>query len=121
MLLAFPIQSAKVVGTDIFHAAALLWVAGSGHLLAGNVDLHAVAWLLVGSIPGVFIASRFTIRLPDRGLRSLLALVLLASGIKLVEPPGGTLVLIAALVACVTTVSLLAHQARMRRRVPTIG
>lgn len=121
MLLAFPLQSAKVVGTDIFHAAALLWVAGSGHLLAGNVDVHAVAWLLVGSIPGVFITSRFTVRVPDRGLRSLLALVLLVSGIKLVEPPGGTLVLIAALVACVAIVSVLAHQAWMRRREPTIG
>ena len=33
----------------------LLWVAGASHLLHGNVDLHAMAWLLVGSIPGVLI------------------------------------------------------------------
>ena len=41
MLLVFPLTAAKVVGTDIFHAAALLWVAGAGHLVAGNVDLGA--------------------------------------------------------------------------------
>jgi uncharacterized protein len=28
MLLVFPLTAAKIVGTDIFHAAALLWVAG---------------------------------------------------------------------------------------------
>ena len=48
------------VGTDIFHAAALLWVAGIGHLVAGNVDLHAMFWLLLGSIPGVLLTSQLT-------------------------------------------------------------
>ena len=46
MVMVFPLTIAKIVGTDIFHAAALLWVAGFGHLVAGNVDLHAMAWLL---------------------------------------------------------------------------
>src|SRR5918995_562794 len=39
LLVLFPLRSAIVVGTDIFHAAALLWVAGMGHLVAGNVNL----------------------------------------------------------------------------------
>jgi uncharacterized membrane protein YfcA len=85
MLVVFPLRSAKVVGTDIFHAAALLWVAGLGHFVAGNVNLHAVAWLLVGSIPGVLLSSGVTLRLPDRVLRRLLAVTLLASGIKLLD------------------------------------
>ena len=42
MLLVFPLTAAKIVGTDIFHAAALLWVAGISHLLHGNVDLGAM-------------------------------------------------------------------------------
>src|SRR5436190_5864640 len=84
LLVVFPLRSAKVVGTDIFHAAALLWVAGFGHLVAGNVDLHAVAWLLVGSIPGVLLSSGLTLRLPDRLLRLCLSVVLIASGVKLI-------------------------------------
>ena len=89
MLVVFPLQSAKVVGTDIFHAAALLWVAGFGHYVAGNVDLHAVAWLLAGSVPGVLVTSGLTVRLPDRTLRIVLATTLLASGVKLLAIPNG--------------------------------
>ena len=48
----------------MLHAALLLWVAGAGHLLHGNVDLHAMAWLLVGSIPGVLIGSHLSVRVP---------------------------------------------------------
>jgi uncharacterized membrane protein YfcA len=85
MLIVFPLRSSKVVGTDIFHAAALLWVAGFGHYVAGNVNLHVVAWLLVGSIPGVLLSSGLTVKLPDRVLRSALAITLLASGVKLTD------------------------------------
>ena len=87
MVMVFPLTVAKIVGTDIFHAALLLWVAGFGHLVAGNVDLHAMAWLLLGSIPGVLLTSQFTLKLPDRALRLGLAAVLMLSGIKLVDPP----------------------------------
>jgi uncharacterized protein len=102
MLVVFPLQSAKIVGTDIFHAAALLWVAGFGHLVAGNVDLHAVAWLLVGSIPGVLLTSGLTVRLPDRTLRIALATTLLASGVKLLDIPDGD-----AIALCVLGAGLL--------------
>jgi len=88
LLFVFPLRAHKVVGTDILHAAGLLWVAGFGHLIAGNVDTHALAWLLVGSIPGVLAGSQFTIHFGDRTLRLVLSLVLFASGAKLVEPNG---------------------------------
>jgi uncharacterized membrane protein YfcA len=87
LLVLFPLRSSKVVGTDIFHAAALLWVAGAGHLVAGNVDAGAVAWLLVGSLPGVLIGSHVSVRLPDRMLQLALAVTLAASGAKLVDLP----------------------------------
>src|SRR5581483_2104442 len=69
MLLVYPLTAQRIVGTDLLHAALLLWVAGAGHLVQGNVDLHAMAWLLVGSIPGVFVGSRLSIRVPERALR----------------------------------------------------
>jgi uncharacterized membrane protein YfcA len=88
MLLVFPLKAHKVVGTDIFHAAALLYVAGAGHWAAGNIDFTACAWLLLGSIPGVWFGSRFTVRIPEWLLRLALAGVLALSGIKLLDPPG---------------------------------
>jgi uncharacterized membrane protein YfcA len=88
MLIVFPLRAAKIVGTDIFHAAALLWVAGMGHFLAGNVDMRTVAWLACGSVPGVLLASQFTVRVPERVMRLVLASVLMLSGIKLLDFAG---------------------------------
>lgn len=99
MLTLFPLTAAKVVGTDIFHAAALLWVAGIGHLIGGNVDLHATGWLLVGSVPGVLLGSQLTVKLPERSLRVALALTLSLAGVKLLEVPGADFVVVGALAA----------------------
>jgi uncharacterized protein len=88
MLFVFPLRSHKVVGTDIFHAAALLWVAGIGHMVAGSVDLGAVGWLVLGSVPGVLVGSQLPVRTPERRLRLLLGAVLLASGIAILDLPG---------------------------------
>jgi uncharacterized membrane protein YfcA len=93
MVLVYPLTIPKIVGTDIFHAAALLWVAGLGHLVRGNVDLHAMAWLLFGSVPGILIASKWPVRMPERPLRLALAGVLALSGIKLLSVPESSWVL----------------------------
>ena len=77
LLLLFPLTAAKIVGTDIFHAAVLLWAAGLAHLRAENVDLTATGWLALGSIPGILLGSQLTVRLPERAVRLSLATVLL--------------------------------------------
>jgi uncharacterized protein len=99
MLLVYPLTAQKIVGTDVFHAAALLWVAGASHLLHGNVDQHAMAWLLVGSIPGVLIGSNLSIRIPEQELRAAFGLVLLLSGIKVLEVPRATTIVLVGVVA----------------------
>jgi uncharacterized membrane protein YfcA len=94
MMVAFPLTAAKIVGTDIFHAAILLAVAGAGHMVAGSVDLAATGWLLIGSIPGVLLGGRVTVKLPDRSLRVALAATLTLAGVKLLEPPGDDAIVI---------------------------
>jgi uncharacterized membrane protein YfcA len=96
MLLVYPLTAVKIVGTDMSHAAALLWVAGISHLLHGDVDTHAMAWLLVGSIPGVLLGSQLSLKVPDRGLRVAFGAVLVLSGIKIVGVPQASLGLLAA-------------------------
>ncbi len=93
MVLVYPLTMAKIVGTDIFHAALLLSVAGIGHLVVGDVDLHATAWLLTGSVPGILISSRYTVKLPDVVLRGALGGLLVLSGIKLLNVPGANWIL----------------------------
>jgi uncharacterized membrane protein YfcA len=117
MVLVFPLTLPKIVGTDIFHAAALLWVAGFGHLVAGNVDLRTMMWLLTGSIPGVLLSSQFTPHVPDRVLRLGLASVLMLSGIKLIDFSGADYVIAGgAIVAALgfATWGLIARAGRRR-------
>jgi hypothetical protein len=99
LLVLFPLRAHKVVGTDIFHAAALLYVAGAGHWLAGNVDFGLLFWLLLGSIPGVLLGGRLTLAIPEQALRLMLAGVLGLAGIKLLDLPGASVVVVVALSA----------------------
>jgi uncharacterized membrane protein YfcA len=124
MVLVFPLTVPKIVGTDIFHAALLLWVAGFGHLVAGNVDLRTMAWLLTGSIPGVLLTSHFTLRVPERALRLGLACVLMLSGVKLVDFAGADWVIAGGLIAAgigFATWALLSRQARRAPRPETVS
>jgi uncharacterized membrane protein YfcA len=110
MVLVYPLTMSKIVGTDIFHAAALLWVAGLGHVVSGNVDFHATAWLLTGSIPGVLLTSRFTVRLPDVILRVALGTILTLSGLKMLNVPGGAWILLVGL--CLLGLGLVSYGIR---------
>lgn len=118
MVLVYPLTMPRIVGTDIFHAAALLWVAGVGHLIIGDVDMHAVAWLLVGSVPGILISSRYTVKVPDMTIRGGLAGILIISGLKLLNVPeanwvlGGGLVALLVVLTIYTVRVLLSEQPR---------
>jgi uncharacterized membrane protein YfcA len=69
---------AKIVGSDIVHAVPLTLIAGIGYWIIGSVDWHIIGSLLAGSLPGIFIGSYFAIRVPDRAVRVVLAVVLFA-------------------------------------------
>ncbi|HEY7421045.1 MAG TPA: sulfite exporter TauE/SafE family protein [Gaiellaceae bacterium] len=118
MVLVYPLAMPRIVGTDIFHAAALLWVAGVGHLIIGDVDMHAVAWLLVGSVPGILISSRYTVKVPDMTIRAGLGGILIISGIKLLNVPeanwilGGGLVFLLVVLSIYTVRVMLSEQPR---------
>jgi len=111
MMIVYPLTAAKLIGTDITHAALLLWVAGAGHVVSGTVDLGATGWLLIGSIPGVMIGSHLTVKLPDRALRIALSTVLFLAGIKLLDPPGANAVVVAAIGAAALASAVLGARA----------
>lgn len=74
----------RIVGSDIAHAVPLTLVAGLGHWWLGSVDVPLLLNLLLGSLPGIALGSHLATRVPERGLRSLLATVLLLVGSKLI-------------------------------------
>jgi len=77
LLLLYPeLPVVRIAGSDIAHAVPLTLVAGMGHLAAGGVDTGVLVSLLVGSLPGIMLASLFAPRLPDQALRIVLAVTL---------------------------------------------
>lgn len=85
LTLFYSLTAMKIVGTDVFHSALLVTAAGIAHLHAGNVNLLLAGNLLIGSIPGVLAGSRAAVRVPDRILRTAIGLLLLVTGIKLLQ------------------------------------
>lgn len=82
-LYPFRMKPMRLVGTDIVHAIPLTVVAGTGHLMMGNVDFGLLGSLLVGSIPGIVVGSLVSTRAPEGLLRGVIALVLVAAGVKM--------------------------------------
>jgi uncharacterized protein len=86
LLFLYPkIRASQLVGTDLVQAIPLVGAASLGHLLFGDFRLALTTSLLIGSIPGVYLGARISARAPARLLRRVLAFVLLASGLKLVQ------------------------------------
>jgi uncharacterized membrane protein YfcA len=84
LLLLYPmLRSSELVGTDLVQAVPLVASAAVGHLLFGDFKLDLTLSLLVGSIPGVYLGARLSSRANDVVIRPALALVLVASGLKL--------------------------------------
>jgi uncharacterized membrane protein YfcA len=88
LILLFRLTPTRVVGTDVFHAAILLWAAGLAHIVAGNVDFGLAANILIGSVPGVWLGSHWSVRVQPAVLRTTLALVLIGAGVALLIKAG---------------------------------
>jgi uncharacterized protein len=88
LILVFRLVPRRVVGTDVFHAAMLLWAAALAHVVAGNVDYGLMGNILVGSIPGVWLGSHWSVRVPMATLRTALGIVLIGAGLGLASKAG---------------------------------
>ena len=88
LILLFRLTPTRVVGTDVFHAAILLWAAGLAHVTAGNVDFGLAGTILLGSVPGVWLGSHWSVRVDPAVLRTTLAVVLIGAGLALLIKAG---------------------------------
>lgn len=85
LLYLYPrLPAVNIVGTDLAHALPLTALAGLGHLSLGHVDFTLLGTLLIGSLPGIWLGSHLSARIPDRMLRPALASILLLIGLKFV-------------------------------------
>jgi uncharacterized protein len=107
LIAIFRLTPQRVVGTDIFHAAVLLWAAGAAHWVGGNVDFALAGNILVGSIPGVILGTNLSVKAPQGFLRRALAVVLIASGVTLISKEGDPSVVIPAIGIAAVMISVL--------------
>ncbi len=116
LIAVFRLAPKKVVGTDVFHAAVLLWAAGIAHWVGGNVDFTLAANILIGSVPGVVIGAALSDKAPQGFIRTALGLVLVGSGIVTIQKGDPTVWPIAAGVAALGLGLILAAPHWLNRR-----
>ena len=88
LLVLYPtLKPSQLVGTDLVQAIPLVAAASVGHLMFGEVSLGITGSMLLGAIPGAFIGAQISSRAPGGVIRRALAILLMASGLKLVGMP----------------------------------
>jgi len=116
LIAVYRLAPKKVVGTDVFHAAVLLWAAGIAHWVGGNVDFALAGEILIGSIPGVVIGAALSSRAPQGFIRTALGVVLVGSGVITIQKGDPNVWPIAALVAAIGMGAILAAPRILHRR-----
>jgi uncharacterized protein len=118
LIAVYRLAPKRVVGTDVFHAAILLWAAGIAHWIGGNVDFTLAGNILLGSIPGVVIGAALSDRAPQGFIRTALGIVLVGSGIVTIQKGDPNVWPIAAAVAALGLGLILAapHWLHKRRQ-----
>src|ERR671914_973266 len=69
LIAIFRLTPQRVVGTDVFHAAVLLWAAGIAHWIGGEVGFVLAGNILLGSVPGVLFGTSLSVKAPQKFLR----------------------------------------------------
>ena len=86
LMLAHPrLRANELVGTDLVQALPLVAAAAAGHLIVGDAQLGLAATVLIGAIPGIYLGAKLSSSAPSGVLRWAVAVLLLASGLKLLH------------------------------------
>ncbi|HEY1486391.1 MAG TPA: sulfite exporter TauE/SafE family protein [Micromonosporaceae bacterium] len=120
LLLLYPaLKAGDLVGTDLAQAVPLVASAALGHLLFGDFQFSVTTALVIGSIPGVFLGAQISARAQGGFVRRALAVVLLASSLKLLHASNGQL--IAGVVVAAVGGPLVWAWIRTRYGLPALG
>jgi uncharacterized membrane protein YfcA len=126
LMLLYPVLSMReLVGTDLVQALPLVGSAAVGQLIFGDFKLGLTTSLAIGAIPACYLGARLSSRAPSWFVRRALAVVLLASALKLLDvsvhplayATGGALLL--AIASAVPEVRAISARRRAKRDLPS--
>jgi uncharacterized protein len=117
LLLIYPgLKASSLVGTDLTQAIPLVGAAALGHLLFGSFSPTITVSLLLGAIPGAFIGAQISSRAPGGVIRRALAVLLLASGLRLLGVSTELVLLVAIAALAVGSVAWVAVRKTIKAR-----
>ena len=117
LLLMYPaLKASQLVGTDLAQAVPLVAAAAAGHLLFGDFSFTVATSLLVGAVPGAWLGAQASSRAPGGIIRRILAILLFATGLKLLGVPTEWVVVATAAAFVTVTVAFLVMRDYLGRR-----
>jgi len=119
LIVLYPrLRGSQTVGTDLTQAIPMVGAAALGHVLFGDFKLALTLSIVVGAVPGVLAGSLVSSRASTGPLRAALCVVLVASGLKLVNVPTLAIGIVIGLALLSAAVVFLASRldARPQRR-----
>lgn len=122
LLFLYPsIGTGELVGTDLTQAVPLSAAAGLGAVVFGHVDLSVTEALIVGGVPGVMLGSAFSSRAPERYIRPLITVAILAAGLDYLGLNSTVLALSLPVVLLVVLTTRVANSRGLRLAIPRRG
>jgi uncharacterized membrane protein YfcA len=122
LLLMYPaLKASQLVGTDLAQAVPLVAAAAAGHLLFGDFSLTVASSLLIGAIPGAWLGAQASSRAPGGIIRRILAILLFATGLKLIGVPTEIVVVATAAAFLAVTLAFVVIRDHLSRRAMTNG
>lgn len=84
LVLLYPLlQTRAIVGIDLAHTIPLTAISGLGYWYLGQVNFELLGSLLIGSIPGILLGTKFGVKLPEVFMQKVLATALMFIGLRI--------------------------------------
>jgi uncharacterized membrane protein YfcA len=122
LLLIYPqLRGSQTVGTDLTQAIPMVGAAALGHVLFGDFKLALTLSIVIGAVPGVLAGSIVSSRSGTGLIRGALSIVLVLSGLKLVNVPTKAIGVVLAFALVSSAAYLVARRTSVRAQPQVAG
>ncbi|MBT3297202.1 MAG: sulfite exporter TauE/SafE family protein [Verrucomicrobia bacterium] len=89
LIFFFGMSSSRTVGTSILIAVVLTLVTSAVFLIGGEMDIATAVCMAVGSMVGVPLGSKLSVKLPEKILKIVVVVVIVTAAILMLSGNGG--------------------------------